>query len=177
MEKGFRTSVRFPTLPPSRGGWLCMKVSKLSPSGRILTKLWISETAWSIGKSLYNGAQGISSREDGRRVETSTNDSSSKPSFLHLSASQNVDQVRSYRMCRTCGDVVVRFPPTEAKKVHAHKRGDVNRLTETRFPARANQIAPTNPFHLLPRGVLWSPGNPKELANDFPRQNVGRYPQ
>lgn len=169
--------MRFPTLPPSRGGWLCMKVSKLSPSGRILTKLRISETAWSIGKSLYNGVQEISSREDGRRVEISTNDSSSEPSFLHLSASQNVDQVRSYRMCRICGHMVVNFPPTDAKKVHAHKRGNVNRLAETRFPARTNQLVSTNPFHLLPRGILWSPSNPKELANDFSRQDVGCYPQ
>jgi len=60
-EKRFWTLARFPTVPPNRGGWLRMKASKVTPSGRTLTKLWISEMAWSIGKSLYNRTQGVSS--------------------------------------------------------------------------------------------------------------------
>ena len=92
-----------------------MKSSKLSPSGRILMKLWISEMAWSTGRSLYNGTQEVSSQECGGRVETSTNDSPSEPSSLHFSASGN-DHVRSYRICWICGHVVRECSPTETRE-------------------------------------------------------------
>src|ERR1700753_624678 len=47
------------------------------------------------------------------------------------------------------------------------KRGDLNRLLETRFPARTNQPLPTDVFHLLPRRVIWSSNNPQELTSDL----------
>ena len=76
-----------------------MNVSKLSPSGRILTKLGISETAWSIGKPLYSRTRKSVLREGGRGVGKSTNDSLSEPSSLWSSASDNLDHVRSCWIC------------------------------------------------------------------------------
>jgi hypothetical protein len=103
-------------------------------------KLRISETAWSIGKSLYNRTQEVDPWEDGRDGGKSANKPSSEPPSLRLSASVNLDHVRSYRIRWICEHVVEssthRGKGSACRRTHGSV--DVNRLLEIRFPARAD---------------------------------------
>ena len=163
-EKRFGTLARSPTVPPNGGGWLRMKASKVIPSGRILTKLWISETAWSIGKSLYNRTQRVSSSgaEGGKIYGRFVFQTLVPPPFSWRLGPQPFIPDMFDLQTRSRKVFIRRDEKTLCKKTlckDTHKIGDANRLLKTRFPARTNQFPSVSHLHLLPRGALRSSGN------------------
>lgn len=65
-----------------------------------------------------------------------------------------------------------------SQKASAHKEtredSNVDRLLKMRFLARTNELF-LDAFHLLPRGICWSPRSLQEFAGDTFGQEVWRY--